>query len=500
MSLTTFSFPAPPPSARHHADAARGNTDVGRAAYRALSAALDGTSEQTTILLRAAAGAGKSYLLRQLVHDALAHPACVRVLVTAFMNRQIWSLAEDLITEDGGESVWLFSSKDRIGDVPERVLNTGRAVTQLSAIDPAARVVIATSHRLGVMGERQRHLDALGPGGDTESAYDVMFVDEAWQMPLHLFKGVKNYARTVVGVGDVGQLPPIDAAANPWRGDERYNPYRAWPAALEEESSTRSFELPAVWRPNANQLHLWRAFYREWEGDLTCVAAPGDRRIDLQGLRGDSARIWEQVATGTPTLLEVTGLEPAEAPDIDYQLLAVLEQLLEDLVREGFDVVSTDYDSDGNPKNETCLEWGDPSSGPRVVLLASRNAAVSEAEQIAERLRDAYSLAPGVLTASTVDRWQGQTNAITAAIHPLSGADELDEFNSAFGRLAVSCTRATHGLLLITRAGIDGLLADAPARPGTPFGEPGARTLPRQTHQAILESFARATLSVSESS
>ena len=108
--------------------------------------------------------------------------------------------------------------------------------------------------------------------------------------------------------------------------------------------------------------------------------------------------------------------------------------------------------------------------------------------------RETHDLPEGVLTASTVDKWQGQTNRITIAVHPLSGADQLDDFNSAFGRLAVSCTRATHGLLLVTRAGIEELLADAPARPGTPLGEPGTRTLPRQTHQRILAAFARGVL------
>jgi len=95
-----------------------------------------------------------------------------------------------------------------------------------------------------------------------------------------------------------------------------------------------------------------------------------------------------------------------------------------------------------------------------------------------------------------VDSWQGQTNRITIALHPLSGAAKLDEFNSAFGRLAVTCTRATHGLLILARAGLDDLLTTAPARPGTPLGEPGNRTLPRQTHQRILDTFTRGTLHV----
>ena len=41
-------------------------------------------------------------------------------------------------------------------------------------------------------------------------------------------------------------------------------------------------------------------------------------------------------------------------------------------------------------------------------------------------------------------------------------------------------------------AELDDLLANAPARPGTPLGEPGTRQLPRQTHQRILRTFSRA--------
>ena len=80
-----------------------------------------------------------------------------------------------------------------------------------------------------------------------------------------------------------------------------------------------------------------------------------------------------------------------------------------------------------------------------------------------------------------------------------AAAYALDEFNSAFGRLAVVCTRATHGLLLLTRPGLDELLREAAARPGTTIGEPGFRTLPRQTHQRILASFARGKVTVNGS-
>jgi hypothetical protein len=157
------------------------------------------------------------------------------------------------------------------------------------------------------------------------------------------------------------------------------------------------------------------------------------------------------------------------------------------------------YDQHGMPNGETMeATVTTPGSDPLIVVLATRNQAVDDAQDVVDRLVAKHDLPDGVLIASTVDSWQGQTNGITVAIHPLSGADALDEFNSSFGRLAVTCTRATHGLLLLSRAGLDDLLALAPARPGTPLGEPGNRQLPRQTHQRILATFARGVVSAFE--
>jgi hypothetical protein len=196
-----------------------------------------------------------------------------------------------------------------------------------------------------------------------------------------------------------------------------------------------------------------------------------------------------------PTLLEVDGLEDPEAPDVDQPLLGVIETLLDDLLAAGFAITSRRYDDRGVPNDVTETTSKESTSDPLIVVLATRNQAVDDATDMVERLVEKHALAEGVLVASTVDSWQGQTNAITVALHPLSGAGRLDDFNSAFGRLAVTCTRATHGLLLVARAGLDELLSTAPPRQGTPFGEPGTRSLPRQTHQRILATFARGTLS-----
>lgn len=491
MPAITFHPPLlTPGDGNHHATAAAGNRSAADSAIAELNRALDGDGTER-ILLKAAAGAGKSFALRRMVASALEHERCGRVAVAAFANKQIFPLAEELGRALGRERVCLFVSKDLAESVPASVADAAIVEPDYKEVPPDVAVVVATSHKLE--GGLRYLAQVLVPAANGEAPFDVLFVDEAWQLPLHRYQAIVRAAPISVGVGDVGQLPPLDPGQNPWRGDPGHNPYRAWPTAYENEATTWSRELPAVWRPTASQLSLWRAFYGDWES-LDCVAGPGDRSIDTSSVAGDSAAIWNQVATGVPTLVEVDGLPDPDAPDIDPPLLATLEGWLDDLLGAGFTLQRRTYDDSGDPTGWAAVDLAGCTDETLIAILATRNQAVDDAQEMVERLRQRHGLAEGVIVASTVDSWQGQTNAITVAVHPLSGASVLDEFNSAFGRLAVTCTRATHGLLLVSRRNLDDLLTIAAPRPGTPFGEPGTRQLPRQTHQRILATFARGVL------
>ena len=486
-----FTPPATPSAtAQHHNAAAAGNAATTERAIDALLATLSGTAEYERILLKAAAGAGKSHALQRMVAAALEHPGCTRVGITAFANKQLYPLARQLGETLGRKNVCLHVSADRAGQIDEALAAVATVVHSSGDVPPETQVLISTTHMFE--GTHRSHLPRLGPAANGEQLFDVLLIDEAWQLPLHRYRTVERLAPLIVGVGDVGQLPPLDPGQNPWRGDRGYNPYRAWPTAYPDGPSTWAGELPAVWRPTAEQRDLWHAFYRDWE-HLDCVAAPGDRRLQIGALDGDAADVWRQVATGIPTLVEVAGLDEPEAPDIDAPLLAVVEQWLDQLLAAGFTLHHARYDSGGNPTGVEVFDGCTAGADVRIVILATRNQAVDDAQAIADRLAERHHLPEGVIVASTVDSWQGQTNAITVAVHPLSGASQLDDFNSAFGRLAVTCTRATHGLLLVSRSGLDELLSSAPARPGTPLGEPGTRQLPRQTHERILASFSRSS-------
>jgi hypothetical protein len=486
----------PPPDGVHHAAARIGNDAVADAASEMLAAVLEGDELFERLLLKAAAGAGKSYILKRLVRDAVAHDNTRRVAVVAFTNKQIHPLAADLADELGREKVCLFVSAKRVGDVPADVTERTTVATSTGDIPDSCVVVVATCHKLGARGERARQLQRFGPGVNGDDPFDVLFVDEAWQVANHVFRQVTSAAPVWVGVGDVGQLPPIEVGTNPWRGDSGHNPWRAWPTEYDNDPLTWPAELPAVHRPAAGHLRLWRAFYPDWH-QLHCVAAPGDRRAEFGDMPDASASIWAQVATGVPTLLEVDGLAPPDAPDVDLPLVKMVESLLDDAFTAGFTLFWATYGDDGDPTGHVRTQSpGDIEGDPLVAVLATRNQAVDDAADAVDRLRAKHGLTEHDVLASTVDSWQGQTNGFTVGIHPLSGASRLDDFNSAFGRLAVTCTRATHGLLLVSRPGLDDLLRDAPARPGTPFGEPGVRQLPRQTHRRILATFARGRLPV----
>ena len=263
-----------------------------------------GSAELERILLKAAAGAGKSYVLKQLVADAVDHPTCLRVAVIAFQNRQLWPLAA-VAREDArqGPTSACSSSKDRYDDVPDDV----HAQRRRSSPPPAAipddvrRRSSPPRTSSGRSASASACSTTSGPAPTVRRRSTCCSSTRRGSCPHHLFDKVakaradrrrRRRRRPAAAARDRHQpvarrpgLQPLPRVADRLRRRRR-GPGRA--------------ELPAVWRPAAAQLPLWRAFYPEW-GELDCVAAPGDR-VDgaRRGSSGVAAAVWEQVATGVP--------------------------------------------------------------------------------------------------------------------------------------------------------------------------------------------------------
>ena len=323
----------------HRAIAAADNAAVADKASGQLLAALSGDTDIERILIKAAAGAGKSYVLKKLVEDAVNHVDCRRVAVVAFQNRQLWPIAKSL-----GE---------RLGKDARHACSSPRASSILVPDDVPTRPLWCESIRAVAQDTQGRHMHvaqdgfrlrqhAQAPRGRRErgAPFDVLFVDEAWQLPHHLFDPIEGKAPITVGVGDVGQLPPLEIGTNPWRGDPGFNPYRAWPTNYYGDAHTFETELPAVWRPTAEQLPLWRAFYPEWAA-LNCVAAPGDRHGRArQARRGVAA---DGVGTGRARVCRrcsrSTGWPTPKQPTSTCRSSTFAEWLLDELFAAGFSLV-----------------------------------------------------------------------------------------------------------------------------------------------------------------
>jgi hypothetical protein len=135
----TIAFSTPDASADdalHHEAAAGGNIGAAQQAIAALSSVLAGAADYDKILLRAAAGAGKSYALVRMVREALDHASCTRVGVTAFANKQVFPLAGELGAELGPTRVCLFVAADRLPDVPHDVLDNVSVATTSRRVVP----------------------------------------------------------------------------------------------------------------------------------------------------------------------------------------------------------------------------------------------------------------------------------------------------------------------------------------------------------------------------
>src|SRR5664279_3700744 len=112
------------------------------------------------------------------------------VAVTAFANKQVFPVASALGQALGPERTCLFVAAGRVPDIPTDVLPYVTVATKSREIPTTARVVLGVSHKFGVMGEFGRMLTQLAAAGNGERPFDVLFVDEAWQLPLHLYTRV----------------------------------------------------------------------------------------------------------------------------------------------------------------------------------------------------------------------------------------------------------------------------------------------------------------------
>ena len=247
------------------------------------------------------------------------------------------------------------------------------------------------------------------------SPFDVVFVDEAWQMPWGRFLGLGNVASRFVLIGDPGQIPPVvPVDASRWETAPR-PPHHAAPNLVLADPALKPMllELPVSRRLPHDSAELVNSFY---DFRFGAYAAAGERRVELSG-KGkdglDSALDHLSAASiSGVTLACLDGNPPLEVDDEIAQLVIETSRRL--LARKAV-VIEEDQ------KVQRALTAQD------IGIVASHRVMLARIDEFLPAALRKH------IRVDTAERWQGLERAVMIAVHPLSGVSEPSAFDLATG-------------------------------------------------------------------
>lgn len=370
-------------------------------------------------------GAGKTFLVECASAVAVAAPAMRVVVVTPGVS-QLYDVAERLL---GYRLPRLELAHARHRTLPSSLIGHIAASSGWSTgLNIGPGVLVTNAHLLAA------YLDQLSPG-----TFDLMIVDEAYQLAASNFMPIADLATRVMMVGDPGQLDPVNSADTSNLEANVHKIHWSAPAyVLDRFPNTPVFGLPVTRRllPDTSDL-VQASFYPDLP--FRSVVDPKDRQLHFA----------------------VSGMEP------------VVDQALDELAR-GASLVAVTVPG-AAPKHEEA----DPDVAALMAHLADR-LLVRQAEWLEQRLLtendvgciDPHVIAGGAISdrlrqcgrgdirVETVERWQGLQMPISIVRHPLSRAGSPMGFDLDAGRWCVSMSRHQIGCIIVARESVTDVIRD----------------------------------------
>lgn len=364
-------------------------------------------------------GAGKTGLVERVAAQTLgvAHERCAVATTT---NEQCLDLARRLAHGFPRLDFTLFVSGSLELPADVRALSNIRVATRPGELPAGPCVVLGNAAKWSWI------------EGDVPP-FDVLVVDEAFQLPDYRFQLIAGLGRRILLVGDPGQIAPVIACeVERWRADPT-GPHVPCPEALlARHPWVPRARLPVSRRLVADTVSIVQpAFYPTLPFEALTPA--GGRALTLPRA-GTTAvdRALDLLAGGAS--LAMTELPAAVTGETDDTLADVLAGCADRLLTRG-----------ARLRDE---------HGERAMTAADVGVVCAHVSQVnAVRAR----LAPtcGDVLVETAERWQGLERAVMLVHHPLSGRASLSGFALDAGRLCVMTTRHRAACLLVTRAGLD---------------------------------------------
>lgn len=358
-------------------------------------------------VVKAPPGSGKTYTLIEVL-SALAADG-MRIAVAAQTNSQADDICQRWVKDHPEIRVARFSSSGLTApnDFPSSVV----WVTNKKELPTEPGVTVATTAKWSLT--------------DLAAPYDLLAIDEAWQMSWADLMQCALVSDRFLMIGDPGQIPPIvPIDVRRWETSPRA-PHAAAPELVIAEPSLASVRfvgsLPACRRLPNESVDFVRPFY---DFDFEAYVSAGARGLELANDWGDA------LASGRPLALTVPTPEHGPPIEVDHEIADAVANVVGKLLDGG---TSLRFGDDKRPL--TPADIGVTSSH-RVMNAALAAELGPEANQI---------------RVDTPERWQGLERPVMIAVHPMSGVVDPSAFDLETGRLCVMASRHEVGFIMVTR-------------------------------------------------
>jgi hypothetical protein len=391
-------------------------TNLGPRREAVLQAVLEHVERNEPLLvLKAPPGSGKTFVATHAV--ALAAFRKRRIAVATQTNAQADDFCRRMAQEFGRFSVQRWASSAL---TPHPLGASVSWIHKGNELPSGPCIVVATSAKWAIS-----DLEGHEP-------FDVMFIDEAWQMCWADFMLMSAVAPRFVLVGDPGQIPPvIPIDVSRWQTSRR-PPHVPAPEVILRDRTlpTRAVELPVSTRLPHDTCEVVRAFY---DFHFDSWSAPGERRLVLPQSPAKADGIDQALhllTTGSVALLTLPTPEAGPPLEEDREVAHAAAEVVRRLLSRQASALTED--------------------GPSALLPSDIGVAATH-RAMNTRLMDELGELAAQVRVDTPERWQGLERKVMVVVHPLSGVTRPSPFDLSTGRLCVMASRHNVGLVIVSR-------------------------------------------------
>jgi hypothetical protein len=399
------------------------SNDADRVLEEAIAGALFGPNPIS--IVKSPPGAGKTYLVECAVAVAVGTPG-LRVAVVTPGVSQLYDIADRLLAYRQPRLELVHASHRQLPPELQGRINQSNGWTLGLNVGPG--VIVTNVHVLSA------NLAKLG-----RDVFDLLILDEAYQLAATDFMKIAHLAPRVLMVGDPGQLKPVVSVDT---ANLEASPHKIhWSApsyVLDRFPNTPVHRLPVTRRLLPDTADLVQAsFYRDLP--FQSVVDPSDRRLRfrVEGVERGINQALNAIASGRSLVgITLPGSAPAHA-EADIELAALMAHVADRVLTRQAEWVGHRVLTDDDIG---CID-------PHVISGGS----------ISDALRQRGR---GGIRVDTVERWQGLQMPISIIRHPLSLIERPTAFDLEAGRWCVSLSRHQIGCIIVARESVTDVIRD----------------------------------------